>query len=413
MHRMLRAALLACVLTLAFASVASASAFVPGQLIVKYNQGTSATRIATIERSAGVTGVDRTILGGARVVSVAGSVTAAVDRLNRSAAVQYAEPDYLLHTTAVPNDPRFAELYGLNNTGQTGGTPDADIDAPEGWDTAGLGLFPSTGGVKVGVVDTGILGTHEDLVGKVANCASSYTGVFVLGGSIKEGSCADDNGHGTHVSGTITGNANNGKGVAGVAFNSQLAMCKALGGPLGQGSTSDVSNCIRWTHDKGAKVLSMSLGGGSSTTMQQAVQYAWAGGGAGGTVIVAAAGNDGDGTLNYPAAYPEVVSVAATDNKDQRASFSNANSDVEIAAPGVNVLSTYNGSNTSYTTLSGTSMATPHVAGVAAIIWDKYPTATASTIRTKLDAAVDDLGTPGRDTVFGFGRANLQKAAAG
>jgi thermitase len=409
---MLRAALLACVLTLVCTTAASAANFVPGRLIVKYNPGTSVTQIATIESSAGVTGLHRTILGGARVVTVAGSVKTAVATLNRSNAVQYAEPDYILRTTAVPNDPRFPELYGLNNTGQTGGTPDADIDAPEGWDTAGLGLFPSSGGAKVGVVDTGILSTHEDLVGKVANCAQSYTGVFLLTGSIQEGSCADDNGHGTHVSGTITGNANNGKGVAGVAFNSQLAMCKALGGPLGQGATSDVSNCIRWTHDKGAKVLSMSLGGGASTTMQQAVQYAWAGGGAGGTVIVAAAGNDGDATLNYPAAYPEVVSVAATDNKDQRASFSNANSDVEIAAPGVNVLSTYNGSNTSYTTLSGTSMATPHVAGVTAIIWDKYPTATASTIRSKLDASVDDLGAAGRDTSFGFGRVNLQKAAA-
>jgi thermitase len=409
---MLRAVLLACVLTLVCASVASASAFAPGRVIVKYNPGTSAAQIASIEQSAGVTGLNSTILGGARVVNVAGGVKTAAAALNRSAAVQYAEPDYILRTTATPNDPRFAELYGLNNTGQTGGTPDADIDAPEGWDTAGLGLFPSTGGVKVGVVDTGILATHEDLVGKVANCAKSYTGVFLLTGTIQEGSCADDNGHGTHVSGTITGNANNGKGVAGVAFNSQLAMCKALGGPLGQGSTSDVANCIRWTHDKGAKVLSMSLGGGASTTLQQAVQYAWAGGGAGGTVIIAAAGNDGDATLNYPAAYAEVVSVAATDNRDQRASFSNANSDVEVAAPGVNVLSTYDGSNSDYTTLSGTSMATPHVAGVAAIIWDKYPTATASTIRSKLDASVDDLGAAGRDASFGFGRVNLQKAAA-
>jgi thermitase len=408
---MLRASLLACVLVLAFAATAAAATFVPGRVIVKYNAGTSATQIASLERSAGVTGVHRTILGGARVVAVAGSVKTAVAQLNRSGAVQYAEPDYVLRTTATPNDPRFAELYGLNNTGQTGGTPDADIDAPEGWDAAGLGTFPSTGGAKVGIVDTGILATHEDLAGKVANCAKSYTGIFVLTGSIQEGTCSDDNGHGTHVSGTVTGNANNGKGVAGVAFNSPLAMCKALGGPLGQGSTSDVANCIRWAHDKGAKVISMSLGGGASTTLQQAVQYAWAGGGAGGSVIVAAAGNDGDATLNYPAAYAEVVSVAATDNRDQRASFSNANSDVEIAAPGVDVLSSYNGSNSDYRLLSGTSMATPHVAGVTAIIWDKYPTATAASIRSKLDASVDDLGAAGRDASFGFGRVNLQKAA--
>src|SRR3954454_20062520 len=409
----MRAGLLACLLTVVFAATASAASFVPGRVIVKYNAGTPATQIATLERAAGVTGLGRTILGGARVVAVAGSVKTAAAQLNRSGAVQYAEPDYVMKALATPNDPRFADLYGLNNTGQTGGKPDADIDAPEGWDAAGLGTFPSTGGAKVGVVDTGILSTHEDLVGKLANCAKSYTGVFVLTGSIKEGSCADDNGHGTHVSGTITANANNGKGVAGVAFNSPLAMCKALSGPLGQGSTSDVANCIRWAHDKGAKVISMSLGGGASTTLQQAVQYAWANGGTGGSLLVAAAGNDGDSTLNYPAAFPEVVSVAATDSNDARASFSNANSDVEVAAPGVNVLSSYNSSDTSYTTLSGTSMATPHASGVAAIIWDKYPTAAASTIRGKLDAAVDDLGPAGRDTSFGFGRVNLQKAATG
>jgi thermitase len=378
MQGIIRAAVLGCALTLVLVASASAAEYVPGRVIVKY----------------------------------AGSVPAAAAALNRSAAVDYAEPDYVLRALAIPNDPRFGELYGLNNTGQTGGTADADIDAPEGWDAAGLGGFPATGGAKVGIVDTGILATHEDLTGKLANCAQSRGVLPILAGSIQEGSCADDNGHGTHVSGTITANANNGKGVAGVAFNSPLAMCRALGGPLGSGSTSDVANCIRWAHDKGAKVISMSLGGGASTTLQSAVQYAWAGGGSGGSVVIAAAGNDGDATLNYPAAYAEVVSVAATDNRDARASFSNANSDVEVAAPGVNVLSTYDGSNSDYTTLSGTSMATPHAAGVTAIIWDKYPTATAATIRSKLDAAVDDLGAGGRDTSFGFGRVNLQKAAS-
>jgi thermitase len=399
------------VFTLAFTAVASAAEFVPGRVIVKFDRGASAAKIAAVEKAAGATGLQRTLLGGARVLSVSGSVETAVARLNRSSVVQYAEADYILRATAVPNDSRFGELYGLNNTGQGGGTPDADIDAPEGWDLAGLGTFPSTGGVKVGIVDTGVLQTHEDLVGKVANCASSYTGIPILVGSIREGTCTDDNGHGTHVSGTITGNANNSKGVAGVAFNSPIAMCKALGGPLGTGSTSDVANCIRWAHDRGAKVLSMSLGGGASSTLQQAVQYAWKSGGANGTLLIAAAGNDGNGTLNYPAAYPEVVSVAATDNRDQRASFSNANADVEIAAPGVNVLSTYNGSNTNYATASGTSMSTPHVAGVAAVIYGRYPGATASTIRSKLVASVDDLGAAGRDNVFGFGRANLAKAA--
>jgi thermitase len=407
MHRIARATLLAMAAGLCLAATASAS-YDAHTVLVKFAPHTTAAQRAAL----GASDVVGSVQGlGVKVVRVS-SPSAAVAALNRSPLVQYAELNQILTASATPNDPRFAEEYGLNNTGQTGGTPDSDIDAPEGWDAAGLGTFPSSGGALVGIVDTGIRATHEDLAGKVAFCAKSQGVLPILGGSIQEGSCADDNGHGSHTSGTITANTNNGKGVAGVAFNSKLAVCKALGGPLGTGSTADVANCIVWAHNKGAKVISMSLGGGDSTTLHNAVQTAWAGGGAGGTVLVAAAGNDGDSTVNYPAGYAEVVSVAATDNNDARASFSNQNADVEIAGPGVDVLSTYNSSDTSYTTLSGTSMATPHVAGATAIIWDKYPTAAASTIRSKLDAAVDDLGAAGRDTSFGFGRVNLAKAAS-
>jgi thermitase len=407
MHRIARATLLAMAAGLCLAATASAS-YDAHTVLVKFAPHTTAAQRAAL----GASDVVGSVQGlGVKVVRVS-SPSAAVAALNRSPLVQYAELNQILTASATPNDPRFAEEYGLNNTGQTGGTPDSDIDAPEGWDAAGLGTFPSSGGALVGIVDTGIRATHEDLAGKVAFCAKSQGVLPILGGSIQEGSCADDNGHGSHTSGTITANTNNGKGVAGVAFNSKLAVCKALGGPLGTGSTADVANCIVWAHNEGAKVISMSLGGGDSTTLHNAVQTAWAGGGAGGTVLVAAAGNDGDSTVNYPAGYAEVVSVAATDNRDARASFSNQNADVEIAGPGVDVLSTYNSSDTSYTTLSGTSMATPHVAGATAIIWDKYPTATASTIRSKLDAAVDDLGAAGRDTSFGFGRVNLAKAAS-
>jgi thermitase len=411
MKKLLGVAVLACALGLAAASSASA-AIDSGTVLVKFRDGVSTTEGLSLTRATGAleqVGAVRRL--GVAVVRVDGNPAAVAARLNKSSAVLYAEPNEILRATAVPNDPRFGELYGLNNTGQSGGTADADIDAPEGWDAATLGGFPSTGGPKVGLIDTGILSTHEDLVGKVAGCAKSQGVLPVLSGSIQVGSCADDNGHGSHTAGTITANANNGKGVAGVAFNSPLIVCKALGGPLGSGSTADVANCITWVKDQGAKVISMSLGGGDSTTLHNAVNYAWSGGGAGGAVVVAAAGNDGDSTVNYPAGYAEAVSVAATDRNDARASFSNANADVEIAAPGVDTLSTYNDGG--YRLLSGTSMATPHVAGVAAIIWGKNAAATAATIRSKLDAAVDDKGAAGRDPVFGFGRVNLQKAATG
>jgi thermitase len=385
---------------------ASAAKYDRNEVIVKYVEGVStAERAALFDR----TNVDKTIGSvagaGAKVVRVDGDPAAVARRLNGSALVAYAEPNYILRTQAIPNDPLFSQLYGLHNTGQTGGTSDADIDAPEGWDAAGLGAFPATGGVKIGIVDTGIDQTHPELSGKVANCADAVGGVLI------EGTCVDDNMHGTHVAGTIAAKANNATGVAGVAFNANLAICRALRTAAGTGLSSDVAACINWVHARGAKVISMSLGGGDSTTLRNAVVNAWKGGAANGSVLVAAAGNDGNSTVNYPAGYAEVVSVAATDHNDARASFSNTNSDVEVAAPGVSVLSTIPGGQ--YARLSGTSMATPHASGVAGVLWQLFPGDTAAGIRGRLTAAVNDLGPAGRDPSFGFGRVNLCKAAGG
>ena len=366
-------------------------------VIVKYKAGSATkTRDAAASRAGVGSVLGSVAANGAQVVQVAGDPAAAAAALARSAAVEYAEPNVELHALAIPNDARFGELYGLNNAN------DADMDAPEGWDAAGLGGFPATGGVKVGIVDTGIDSKHEDLSGKTVECAQ----VQLLTNRVTEGSCTDRNDHGTHVAGTIAAKANNGVGVAGVSFSSPLAICKALNA-AGSGTTAGVANCITYLAGKGVKIISMSLGGGASTTLQTAVTNAYKNGA--GTLIIAAAGNDGDSTLNYLAAYPEVDSEAATDNTDKRSSFSNANADVELAAAGVNVLSTKRGGG--YVAFSGTSMATPHVSGVAAVIALKNPSFTAAQIRSKLDASVDDLGTPGRDPNFGFGRVNLLKAA--
>jgi thermitase len=392
MPPVLRSALLAVAAALLLAAPASAAG---GGVIVKFAPGAASPNALPAGATLGTT-----INGlGARVVHTTGDPAALAAALNARPGVEYAEVDRPMHILATPNDPGFPQLYGLNNTGQTGGSADADIDAPEGWDLAGMGAFPATGGVKVGIVDTGITQNHEDLVGKTVDCGQS------VGGLVRSGACLDDNGHGTHVAGTIAAIANNGRGVTGVAFNSPLSICKALDA-AGSGSTSDVASCITWEADRGAKVISMSLGGGAATTLQNAVRYATSHD----ALVIAAAGNNGNATLNYPAAYAEVVSVAATDSRDAHASFSNANSDVEIAAPGVNIVSTYN--NGGYATLSGTSMATPHVAGVAAVIRTRNPAFTVAQARSKLDASVDDKGPAGRDTQFGFGRVNLAKAAS-
>jgi thermitase len=400
--------LAACVAALLAACVGNAHAadYNPNQVIVKYADGVSVIDKTRLNDRAGVVRTVGSVAGvGAEVVRVQGEPQRVATSLNRSALVVYAEPNFILRRQATPNDPLFSQLYGFHNTGQTGGTPDADIDAPEGWDSGGLGAFPPTGGTKIGIVDTGIDQTHPELSGKTVNCADA------VGGTLLEGTCIDDNMHGTHVAGTIAAKAHNATGVAGVAFNSSLAICRALRSAAGTGLTSDVANCITWAHTRGAKVISMSLGGGDSTTLKSAVANAWKSGAANGSVLIAAAGNDGDSTVNYPAGYPEVVSVAATDHRDARASFSNTNPDVEVAAPGVSVLSTIPGGT--YLRLSGTSMATPHVSGVAGVLWQLFPGDTASGIRGRLTAAVDDLGAAGRDSSFGFGRVNLCKATGG
>ena len=387
-------------------------------VIVKYADRASSSQRSLAARLAGVVETVGTVRGvRARVVRVSGDPAKVAARLNRSRAVLYAEPNHIVRATAIPDDPRFGDLYGLHNTGQDGGVADADIDAPEGWDGAGMGGFPAAAnGAKIGIVDTGVQASHEDLAGKVADCAGLRSfGIDLLGlirlplfadPTIVGGRCADDNGHGTHVAGTAAARANNGRGIAGVAFDSPLAVCKGLDSG-GGGAVAGIANCIAYVAAAGAKVISLSFGTtGASTTLRNVVAAA-----SERALIVAAAGNSGDATIEYPAAYPEVVSVAATDNRDRRAEFSTANSRVEIAAPGVDVLSTWR--NGGYRTISGTSMAVPHVAGVAAIISGRDPSGGPAAWRAKLAASVDDLGPAGRDPQFGFGRVNLAKAVSG
>jgi thermitase len=402
------AVLLGC-LACAPAAQAARAKYDAHTVLVKYADGASRTQRSLTGRLAGVLErLGRVTGAGADVVRVAGDPAAVAARLNRSSSVLYAEPNYILRATATPNDARFGDLYGLNNSGQAGGRADADIDAPEGWGLAGLGAFPAANsGVKVGIVDTGIMAGHEDLAGKVVDCAGVRSFGIILGlfanTAIDPGRCVDDNGHGTHVAGTLAARANNGRGVAGVAFDSPLAICKALDAS-GSGPTSAIANCIAYLNQVGAKVISMSLGGTGSTTLANVVAGASAN-----ALLIAAAGNSANSTVSYPAGYPQVVSVAATDRSDNHASFSTFNADVEIAAPGVDILSTW--SDGGYRTQSGTSMSTPHVAGVAAIIAARTPGGPGAW-RSKLDAAVDHLGTAGRNPQFGYGRVNLAKAVA-
>jgi thermitase len=404
MHRIHLAAAVAALIALAMPAAAHAAAprapRTPaahaggdGRVIVKYRKGVPGRR-----RRASIEAIGGAVLGavrgqGTRIVAVAGDAAAAAARLARKPGVAWAEPDYKLYALTPPDDPLLAQLGGLGL-----------IHAQTAWDALGLSdSYPRDGGPPVAIVDTGIDAQHEDLAGKAAACASAANG------DVNDGTCADDDGHGTHVAGTIAALASNGRGIAGVAFASPLIVCKALGAD-GSGDTSDVAACITWAHARGAKVISLSLGGPPTNTLRAAVAAAWGGGGRAGSVVVAAAGNDGNAALDYPAAYPEAVSVAAVDDRGARAWFSNSNDDVELAAPGVDVLSARLGGG--YVRESGTSMAAPHVAGAAALEWEAHPRSSASAIRRRLDALGVDVGPAGRDPETGFGTLDLARIAA-
>lgn len=374
-------------------------------VIVKYRPAvTQPEERPLLERA----GAERTVeeIGAvdAEVVGVEDDPVDVADRLEESPKVAYAEPNFVLETQAAqPRDARFPGLWGLENTGQTGGLRGADIGAVKGWARMGVGSYPATGGVRVGVVDTGIDRDHPDLAGKTAACRE-----WIIP-ELQQGTCEDDTDHGTHVAGTLGAIADNGLGVAGVAFNSPLVVCRALGGIFEQGRVSDIARCIDWAYRNGSRVISMSFAGGPSKTLRRAVAGVWKDGRHNGAVLVAAAGNNGGRQASFPAAYPEVISVAATDDRDRRAWFSNTHPTVEVAAPGVGILSTRRGGGDMR--LSGTSMAVPHVSGVAALLRLDHPKWSASRVRKVIRTSAKDLGPQGRDDRFGHGRVSLARAS--
>ncbi len=254
-------------------------------------------------------------------------------------------------------------------------------------------------GVKVAIIDTGIDYTHSDLDG---NYKGGYN--FVSGNADPK----DDNGHGTHVAGTVAAE-NNGFGVIGVAPEASLYAVKVLDS-TGSGTFSNVIAGIDWSVNNGMQVISMSLGANEgSISLKNAVDNAYSSG----VVVVAAAGNDGNSagttdTVDYPARYDSVIAVAATDSSNTRASFSSTGPAVEVSAPGVSVYSTIPGG---YGYKSGTSMATPHVTGTAALIIASNPNLTNVEVRQILRNTSTDLGDPGNDIKYGYGLINANKAA--
>lgn len=294
--------------------------------------------------------------------------------------VAYAEPNYRRSLLAQPNDPIIPDQWALNN-----------IQAPAAWDI-------TTGdSVVIAVIDTGISGNHPDLKDKII---AGYD--FVN----NDPEPNDDDGHGTFVSGVIAANTNNSVGIAGVCWGCRILPVKVLGA-FGIGSDAAIARGIRWAADRGVRVISMSLGSSNdSQVLREAVQYAYQRN----VVLIAASGNNGteDNAPNYPAAYPEVLSVSATDSNDQVADFSTTGEFLDLAAPGVEVVGL--GRGESYLVASGTSMACPHVAGAAGLLLSLRRDLSNEQVYEALRAGADDLGDPGVDALYGHGRLNALRS---
>jgi subtilisin family serine protease len=310
-----------------------------------------------------------------------------IARLQREPGVLYAEPNYIAFAfDTIPNDPLYGNQWGLPK-----------INGPAAWD-----ITTGSSDVIIAVVDTGIDLDHPDL-----SCPGKLmTGKnFVSPGSPPD----DDHGHGTHVAGIASACTNNATGVGGVAWGARLMPVKVLNSS-GSGSYDRLASGITYAADQGADVINLSLGGiGTSSALEDAVEYADDRG-----VVVAAAGNCGSGCwiggqfynnpTFYPAAYAATMAVAATNPDDNWASFSGHRPYVDVAAPGDGIYSTYLGGG--YVYQGGTSMAAPFVSGLAALIWSLNPDLPNGQVRSLIQTTADDLGTPGKDDFFGYGRIN-------
>jgi subtilisin family serine protease len=427
-----------CLLTLVFSAQVRKEKkpeSVPGEFIVKWKSGVavSATDPFSQIRAFPELGVS--------LVKAPATMDFATlsHQLQNDPRVEYIDPNYIYRASVVPNDPQFNELWGMNNTGQTGGTNDADLDAPEAWD-----IQTGSDSTLIAIIDTGVDYNHPDLAaniwtnpGEIPNNGldDDNNGYVddVRGWDFanNDSDPMDDNLHGTHVAGTIGAIGNNGVGVAGVNWHTKIMPLKFLGGD-GSGTLANAISAILYGAKKKARVMNNSWGGGGfSQALLDAINYA----NNAGSLFVAAAGNDGtdnDQMPNYPSNYdaPNVVAVAAIDHKGDLAVFGSGGggicgcqnniigvpgsnfgaTTVDLAAPGKDILSTT--PNNGYTKLSGTSMATPHVSGVAGLLFSHFPTWTLAQVKERLLATVEVSPALQGKLVTG-GRVNAHRALTG
>ena len=377
-------------------TVSSAGEVVPGEVVVKFHDPTAAARVAQARGLAVVAAVGAPAKGMPAVLTTAGRpVDQVLAELRADPSVEYAEPSYRVQvvidgvTAAVGvNDPKTAGQYSLDQ-----------MRVRDAW------ALEKGGNGVVAVLDTGVQANHQDLSGRVL---AGYD--FVN----DDTNAADDNGHGTWVAGIIAAKPNDGYGIAGISWSDKILPVKIMTRE-GTGSTSDLISGIRWAADHGATVINMSVGGFPYTQgVQDAINYAWNKR----VVLVGAAGNNNRDEKFYPASMANVVSVSATQVNDEFSFWSSYGAAVDVSAPGSSVqttnctVCTYADHNTwgSHTYISGTSFATPNVAGVVALIRARYPTWTPQQVVDRLFGTVDDRGYAGWDKRYGRGRVNAYRA---
>ena len=319
---------------------------------------------------------------------------AAMARLAKTPGVARAELDPEGGLAEIPNDSDFFVQYALRNTGQVvnglPGTAGADVKATTAWD-----YTHGDPNLVIAVLDSGIT-PHPELAGRILPGINVPDNTTIT---------TDECNHGTHVAGILAATGGNGTGIAGMTWNAKLLPVVVVNGCTG--FESNVATGLTWAVDQGARLVNMSLQFyAGSAVFQQAVQYAHAQG----ALVVAATGNNGNSTIAAPARWNETIAVAATDNNDLRASFSNFGAETDLSAPGVSVWSL--SSSGGYTFKSGTSMSVPHVTGAAALLWSYAPQLTRDQVRSLLVQSAVDLGAPGTDTLYGAGRLDATAALA-
>jgi subtilisin family serine protease/Tol biopolymer transport system component len=364
---------------------------------------------------------DFRIVDGLSLVCLNGAMTVeeAVGALNDVDEILYAEPNYRIHVDeTIPNDTRFDELWGMHNTGQTGGVVDADIDAPQAWDIAA-----GNSQVIVAIIDTGVDYNHVDLAANmwVNEAEANGTGgvdddgngyiddIYGYDFCNNDANPMDDHYHGTHCAGTVGAVGNNGQGVAGVCWDVRIMAIKFLDSG-GGGWTDDAIDCVEYATLMGANVMSNSWGGGSyNEGLKEAIDEA----GQAGILFVASAGNDSannDTYPHYPSSYSSanVIAVLSTDKYDEISDFSNYGpASVDLGAPGSSILSCEPSNQYGYH--NGTSMAAPHVAGACALLWSVNPMLPRTEVKEILLSTVDELDDLSNRCVSD-GRLNIYNA---